>query len=113
MKQTDTNPLHTLEEKGEPDLHGAELELLNTASKASGRSLAFWARLTEGLDEKALALLASRARMVSPELPASGDGLQQDQKETVALLSLVGQRDRQVFLRALRSLVDLRTGQQN
>ena len=97
--------------KGSDDassLHGTDLELLNKACKMSGRSLAFWARLTEGLDEDALALLVSRAPMFSSELPAFSEDLRRDQKEAVTLLSLVGQRDRQVFLRALRGLVELR-----
>ncbi|WP_291729708.1 hypothetical protein [Leisingera sp. F5] len=113
MKQTDANPWHAEGKESAPDLHGAELELLNKACKVSGRSLAFWARLTEGLDEDARALLVSRARMFASELPASSDDLPRDQKEAVTLLSLVGWRDRRIFLRALRSLVELRAGRKN
>ncbi|WP_323783730.1 hypothetical protein [Leisingera sp.] len=113
MKQTDANPWNTEGNDGALDLQGAELELLNKACKASGRSLAFWTRLTEGLDESARSLLVSRARMLLSELPASPDDLPRDQKEAVSLLSLVGRRDRQIFLKALQSLVELRAGREN
>ncbi|MDC0657791.1 hypothetical protein N6L27_07275 [Leisingera sp. SS27] len=113
LKQTDANPWHAEGAEVARVLQGAELELLNKACKVSGKSLAFWARLTEGLDEGARAMLVSRARMFSSELPGSCNDLPQDQKEAVTLLSLVGRRDRQVFLRALRSLVELRAGRKN
>ncbi|MCF6433830.1 MULTISPECIES: hypothetical protein [unclassified Leisingera] len=113
MKQADANFLHSEENEGTPDLRGAELELLEKARKLSGRSIAFWARLTEGLDEDARALLVSRAHMVSSEFTASSDDLRRDQGEAIALLSLVGQRDRQVFIKALRNLVEFRAGRKN
>lgn len=113
LKQQDANQ-HDTEADGNPlDRHGTELELLEQACRDSGRSLRFWADLTDGLDARALALLVSRAHMVQPEESASSDSLRQDQNEAVKLFSQVERRDRQVFLRALRGLVGLRKGRLN
>lgn len=90
-----------------------ELELLRKASEASGRSLGFWSELTDGLDQKSLALLVSRAHMVSPENSRSCDALERDQREVLTMLSQVGHRDRGVFMRALRGLIELRKGRLN
>jgi len=51
--------------------------------------------------------------MVSPEIPESYDSLPRDQREVISMLSQVGHRDRGVFLRALRGLIDLRKGRLN
>ncbi|UWQ27121.1 hypothetical protein K3553_19655 (plasmid) [Leisingera aquaemixtae] len=103
---------HQAGERGR-DVSRRELELLRKASEASGRSLGFWSDLTEGLDQRSIALLVSRAHMVSPDGSAVPDTLAQDQREVLAMLSQVGHRDRGVFLRALRGLIDLRKGRLN
>ncbi|MFY0310599.1 hypothetical protein ACFMBG_11980 [Leisingera sp. D0M16] len=90
-----------------------ERELLRKACEASGRSLGFWSDLTEGMDQRSLALLVSRAHMVSPETSDFYDSLRRDQREVISMLSQVGYRDRGVFLRALRGLIELRKGRLN
>ncbi|UWQ65011.1 hypothetical protein K3723_19565 (plasmid) [Leisingera caerulea] len=51
--------------------------------------------------------------MVSPENSRSCDALERDQREVLSMLSQVGHRDRGVFLRALRGLIELRKGRLN
>lgn len=95
------------------DTRSGELERLQKACKISGRSLSFWTDLTKGLDAASLALLVSRAQLLSTEFSSSCDRLQQDQREAVSLFSQIGPRDRHTFLTALRSLVAHRNGQLN
>lgn len=110
MEQTDKKFFHA---GGGRDLSQGERELLRKACEASGRSLGFWSDLTEGLDQRSLALLVSRAHMVSPDMPESCGTLTREQSEVISMLSQVGHRDRGVFLRALRGLIELRKGRLN
>jgi len=44
---------------------GSELDLLKEARRASGRSLDFWSEFTDGIDQKSLEIILSRAHMVA------------------------------------------------
>lgn len=110
MEQSDKNVYRAGSDRG---LSQGKLELLRKASEVSGRSLSFWSDLTEGLDQRSLVLLVSRAHLVSPDLSEAYDSLRRDQREVMSMLSQVGHRDRGVFLRALRGLIELRKGRLN
>lgn len=64
---TDLDPTSTVLNRGEVALSKTAdtLELLKLARAGSGRSLDFWADLTEGLSRDALEIIVSRAHMIA------------------------------------------------
>lgn len=113
LKPTDEIPPRPGGTGGSLPPRGSDQELLQKACRLSGRSLSFWAELTSGVDPDSLALLVSRAGLVSTEFSATCEPLQRDQREAVSLFSQIGPRDRNTFLNGLRSLVALRNGKLN